>query len=212
MKTDDLIRALAADSTPLSPSVGRSVTGALVAAVPLSFAVLVASMGFRQDIANAPELWRFVLKYAVMLPLAMASLWLALRMVRPGAETGAARWALTLAPLVLAIGVARELASLPPEAWARALLGQTAGYCVSMVPLLSAPILAALLVALRRGAPASPMHAGAVAGLCAAALGSAVYALHCTDDSPLFLAAWYGIGIATMTLAGALAGRVMLRW
>lgn len=211
MRTDDLIRALAADRTPPPLALGMSVAVALAITVPLAVLMLALSLHFR-DIAQVVGSWRFEMKYAVTLPLAGTSLWLALRLARPGADTANARRALIVAPLVLVAGVAWELASLPPDVWGKAAMGKYPLYCLVTVPLLSLPILAALLAALRRGAPDSPARAGAIAGLCAAALGSAVYALHCTDDSPLFLALWYGIGVAAVTIAGSLAGRVVLRW
>ena len=73
-------------------------------------------------------------------------------------------------------------------------------------------ILAAMLFILRDGAPLRPALAGAAAGLAAGGLGAALYAAHCTDDSPLFVAAWYGVAIAAVAAAGALAGARWLRW
>jgi hypothetical protein len=50
------------------------------------------------------------------------------------------------------------------------------------------------------------------AGLAAGAIAAAIYAWHCPDDSPLFLATWYTITIAGVTVGGALLGRRLLRW
>jgi hypothetical protein len=72
--------------------------------------------------------------------------------------------------------------------------------------------LAAVLYALRRGAPTHPAIAGAVGGLLSAGIAATLYASHCPDDSPLFLAAWYTIGIVLMTGIGALIGSRLLRW
>ncbi|MBP0575417.1 DUF1109 family protein, partial [Mycobacterium tuberculosis] len=49
-------------------------------------------------------------------------------------------------------------------------------------------------------------------GFLAGSLGALVYATHCPDDSPLFVATWYAIGIAVMTVAGARIGPLALRW
>jgi len=76
----------------------------------------------------------------------------------------------------------------------------------------SAAPLAALLYALKSGAPDSPALAGAAAGLVAGSIGAAVYATHCIEDSPLFLALWYTIGISAVTLLGAAIGRHTLKW
>ena len=81
-----------------------------------------------------------------------------------------------------------------------------------MIPLLSLPTFATVLYGLRSGAPASPMIAGAICGLLSAGIAATLYASHCTDDSPLFVALWYPIGFALMTMLGALIGRRLLRW
>ena len=72
---------------------------------------------------------------------------------------------------------------------------------------------------LRRGdclhAPRRANQAGlgrAAVGLAAGALGAWVYSFHCTEGGLPFLALWYSLGIAAVTAAGALAGRVLLRW
>jgi hypothetical protein len=67
-------------------------------------------------------------------------------------------------------------------------------------------------MALRAGAPRVPAWAGAVAGLLAGCLSAALYATHCPDDSPLFVAVWYALAVMLVTLAGALAGHRLLRW
>jgi hypothetical protein len=69
-----------------------------------------------------------------------------------------------------------------------------------------------MLAALRAGAPRSATLAGAAAGLVAGGVGATLYATHCVDDSPLFVALWYTAGVALVTLAGAILGRWLLRW
>ena len=84
--------------------------------------------------------------------------------------------------------------------------------CLTAIPLLSLPLLGAALYALRQGAPTRPGFSGAVAGLLAGGMAAAIYAVHCTDDSPLFVATWYGIAIAGVSALGAILGRRVLRW
>jgi hypothetical protein len=45
-----------------------------------------------------------------------------------------------------------------------------------------------------------------------AGLAATLYASHCPDDSPLFVATWYTIAAALVTAIGALAGSRMLRF
>ncbi len=61
---------------------------------------------------------------------------------------------------------------------------------VAIMGLSFAP-LALLLTAMRAGAPRWPRMAGAMVGLLAGATGALFYAIHCPDDSPLFVAVWY---------------------
>ena len=71
------------------------------------------------------------------------------------------------------------------------LVGSNSRVCMTAIPLMSLPLLAAALIGLRHGAPARPAVAGAIAGLLSAGLAATLYASHCTDDSPLFVATWY---------------------
>jgi hypothetical protein len=45
-----------------------------------------------------------------------------------------------------------------------------------------------------------------------AGLAATLYAAHCPDDSPLFVATWYSIGTALVTAIGALLGSKVLRF
>jgi hypothetical protein len=84
--------------------------------------------------------------------------------------------------------------------------------CLTMIPLVGLPILGASLLALRHGASTDPGRSGAFAGLLSGSVAAALYAFYCTEDSPMFWALWYSAGIAIVTLAGAFAGRRLLRW
>lgn len=211
MKTDDLIRALAADARPV-----RSFASTL--ALALVFGVVAAACVFAWRLSPRPGLlallgeWRLLLKFAVTLSLAASAVVLALRLSQPGATVARAARALLLPVLLLAAGVAAELATTPAAAWGAELVGRYAIYCATLIPMIAAPALGALLLALRRGAPTRPTLAGAAAGLAAGGIGAALYALHCVDDSPLFLLAWYSIAVAVVTAAGALVGSRLLRW
>ena len=66
---------------------------------------------------------------------------------------------------------------------------------------------------LKASATSKPVAvAGAIAGLLSAGLAATLYASHCTDDSPLFVATWYTIATALVTAIGALAGSKVLRF
>ena len=52
----------------------------------------------------------------------------------------------------------------------------------------------------------------ALFGLAGGGAGAAVYALHCTEVSPLFYVTWYGLAILVVTAVSALLGPRILRW
>jgi hypothetical protein len=65
---------------------------------------------------------------------------------------------------------------------------------------------------LRHGAPSRPALSGALAGMLSAGLAATLYASHCTDDSPLFVAFWYTLATALVAAVGALIGSRMLKY
>jgi hypothetical protein len=92
------------------------------------------------------------------------------------------------------------------------LIGSNSRLCLVAIPLLSLPPLAAALIGLRHGAPTRPALTGAIAGMLSAGLAATLYASHCTDDSPLFVATWYTIATALVAAIGGLAGAKVLRF
>lgn len=212
MKTDDLIRAIAADATPSPAAPAPRLALALLGGVIAAGVLFMILLGPRGNALASLESLRFLLKFAVTLSLAFVAAGLALRLVRPGALAGLWRGALLLSPGLLLIGVAGEMLALPREGWMTALVGVNARTCLTYIPLMGLVPLGLILLALRSGAPTRPTLAGAVAGLLAGGISAAFYAAHCPDDSPLFVATWYVIAIALLTALGALLGHRLLRW
>jgi hypothetical protein len=212
MKTSDLIAALAADPKPRGMPLGSRFSLALALGVLVSACAFAMMVGPRHDIARALGTMRFDWKFVDTIALAIPTSLLALRVLRPGAQL---RWlavALIIPALALSSSVAMELMMIPRDLWLTKLIGSNAIHCLTLIPLLSIAPLAALLVVMRAGAPASPRIAGAVAGLAAAGMAATLYASNCTDDSPLFVATWYVLATAVVVAAGALLGGRFLRW
>jgi len=155
---------------------------------------------------------RFAFKVCLAFLLAALSARLVMRLVKPGAESRRAALLLAIVPALLAAGIAVELLSVPISLWSQKLIGNNALHCLKSIPMLALAPLAAILFSLRQGAPEHPAIAGAAAGLLAGAIGAALYATHCPDDSPLFVAVWYTLAITFVTTIGAVAGRRLLRW
>jgi hypothetical protein len=212
VRTSELIAALAADPIPAPVSVERRVAVGLGLGLLGSLTLYALFVGPRPDIAAAAQTVRFNLKFLDALALALPSLLLLLRLARPNAKPGAlALW--LFAPLILlAVAVAIELMVVPSSEWLSSLVGHNMRYCTTMIPMMAAPLLVALIAAMRAGAPQHPGWTGALAGAAAAGIASLLYASHCTDDSPLFVATWYPLATLICAGAGALAGRRYLAW
>lgn len=212
MRTDDLVHALVADHHAAQTSIGRQLALAIAIGFAISAAAFWVTLGPRPDIEAAALTVRFDLKIMEALLLAATAVALVLRLAQPGAGTSLQKVVLAAAPALLAITVIAELLVVPADQWQAKLVGSNSLVCLTAIPLLSLPLLAALLLALRHGAPTSRGAAGAAAGLVAGGLAAALYAMQCTDDSPLFVATWYSIAIGVVTVFGAVLGRRLLRW
>lgn len=181
-------------------------------AVAIAAIGLLATAGARDDLAQVLDAPRFLFKFLATLSLAIPALLLLPRVALPDYRPTGRRRALWLGPLVLLAGVSLELVSLPRESWLPAAVGHNGLWCLFMVPMLAIAPLAAALYCLRQSAPAMPARAGAVAGLASGALAATVYALHCTDDSPLFVGLWYSLGVLFVSAAGAWLATRVARW
>lgn len=185
---------------------------AVAAGFVLSLVLTVTIIGLRHDLASSIETARVASKIMTSATLAACACALVVSIGQPGAPLRM-HALLFLAPMVLVLlSVTLELIVVPQDQWAASLMGKHAVFCLLSIPLLSLGPLAILLMALRQGAPERPGLAGAVAGLAASAMAAAAYALHCPDDSPLFVITWYGAAITVVALIGAVAGRRLLRW
>lgn len=212
MRTDQLVIALAQDRVIAPAPVDRTLSRALLLSVPVTLAAFWMVLGPRADFVESVANWRFLFKFVVTLALALSSLVVTLRLASPLARPLRATAPLLAVVLLLSAGVAVELLSTPSSLWLARVAGRNAVPCLIAIPLLAVPPLIGSLLALRGGAPASPALAGAIAGGLAGGLAASVYAAHCIDDSPLFLAAWYSVGVLVVVAVGAIAGRQMLRW
>ena len=212
MKTSELIAALSADPVSQPAHMGRRLATALSIGFLVSLALYLAFVGPRPDFAEAVRTVRFNLKFVDAFALAAPSLLLLLRLARPEAKPGTlALW--LFAPLILlGVAVVVELMVVPSSEWLPRLVGENAKYCTTMIPMMAAPILAALIVAMRAGAPQHPGWTGALAGAASAGVAALLYASHCPDDSPLFVATWYPLATLICAVAGAFAGRRFLAW
>jgi hypothetical protein len=212
MDTDRLIRTLAADNAHREPRVGSVLAIALAGAAPFTLALFLAWYGVRPDVRAAMHNPFFDLKFAVTLALAISAIAISLHLSRPEGALQRWKWLLAIPVGLLALGIGGEMMMPARAPMMTRLVGSNWLVCLSAIPLFALPLLGGALFALRHGAPTRPALAGAFAGLVSAGLAGTLYASHCTDDSPLFVATWYTLATLLVTAVGALAGARVLRF
>jgi hypothetical protein len=212
MDTDQLIRTLAADNAHRARPVGFLLALALLSAAPVSVGMFLAGLGVRPDVMTAMHNPFFDLKFAVTLALALSAMTVSLHLSRPEASLRGWAWLLLIPAGLLVGGIVSEMMLPQRLPMMTRLVGNNAPVCMTAIPLMSLPLLAAALIGLRHGAPTRPAVAGGIAGLLSAGLAATLYASHCTDDSPLFVATWYPLATALVAAIGALAGPRVLRF
>jgi hypothetical protein len=212
MDTEQLIRSLAADNSHRGRPVGFVLMLALLAAAPVSLLMFFTELGIRPDVMTAMRNPFFDLKFAVTLALAISAIAVALHLSRPEASLRGFGWYLLIPAGILAACIGGEMMMPQRMPMSTRLVGNNSKICLTAIPMMSLPLLLAALLGLRHGAPARPALSGAIAGMLSAGLAATLYAAHCTDDSPLFVAIWYTIATASVAAVGALAGSRMLKY
>jgi hypothetical protein len=212
MDTEQLIRTLAADNSHRARPVGYALMLALLAAAPVALLIFFAELGFRPDIMTAMHNPFFDLKFAVTLALAISAVGVALHLSRPEASLRGFGWYLLIPAGLLAAGISGEMMMPQRMPMMMRLVGNNSKICLTAIPALSLPLLVAALIGLRHGAPSRPALSGAIAGMLSAGFAATLYASHCTDDSPLFVATWYTLATALVAAVGALMGSRVLKY
>ena len=213
MKTGDLISLLAAGPVAVEPdAVSRRYAAALGWGAFGATLLMAIVLGVRPDFAAASQLPMFWVKLALPGALAAVALHAARRLSTPGLRLGRVPGALAVPAVAIWALAALVLARAAPGEREALIFGSTWEQCPAYIALLSLPVLAAALWAMKGLAPTRLVLAGAASGLLAGAIAAFVYALHCPEMEAPFLATWYLLGILLPTVTGALIGPFILRW
>lgn len=212
MKTDDLISVLSSDAKL------RQWPLAAIFAIALALGVLCSSiyfwfeLGVRSNARESLSTWRFPFKFLVTLMLALPALVALYRLSRPGGTIGAAGLAFLVAPALLGLAVTAELITIPADLWSARWIGRNSVACLYLIPIMATGPLIASIVTLRYGAVTQPRLAALAAGLASAGIAATLYAAHCPDDSPLFVATWYTLATSLVTLVSLAVTPRLIRW
>ncbi len=213
MKTDELIALLAAGEGPTRRGlVARRLAIALGCGGGASFLLMAAALGINPNLPQVALLPMFTAKITFVAALAAASLLATRRLSVPGWLPGRVPEALAATVLAMWLAGAFAWLSAEPDRRMDLVLGQTWLVCAPRIAMLSLPVFAALLWAMRGLAPTRLRLAGAAAGLLSGATGALAYAIHCPELAAPFLGIWYVIGMVAPAAVGALIGPRVLRW
>ncbi len=205
MKTADLIDLLAKDET-WDRSGPWAMAGAIAAGFLAAMALTAGLLGLRP----VPLLLGVDVlgKLAFTVSLVLLVLPALLRGLRPDGGLG-------LRPLLPLVAVACMVAAALAEirqAPDTAVWRWDTPFCLVLIPLFSLPGLYAIAWAARRRAPTDLPRAGLLAGFTAGAVSASAYALHCPNDDPVYLAAWYLPALLISSLLGRILGPRLLAW
>ena len=213
MRTDQLVTLLAADAAPVRRrAVSRRLLLALAVALPVSAAWMLLAYGVRRDLIEAMFWPMFWVRLLLGAGIALAAFVVVQRLARPGVPVRGAWLGLAAPVLLIWLLAGAALLAAPQEERTALVWGHTWRSCAIDIAVVSLPMFAALLWALRGLAPTRPALAGAAAGALAGGAGAMVYALHCPELAAPYIAVWYLAGIALPVVAGALVGPRLLRW
>jgi hypothetical protein len=211
MKTDDLIRALAAD-TVRQPRLKTTLMLGMAPSLGIAVLGVWFVLGFRADLLNAIGTPVSVARIILTAVLGIAATRLALLLARPEGQQAARLWPLAAVAAAALALLLWAFVTTPTDARHMATVGKTMVKCLVAIPILSVLPVATLLYVVRQGATTAPTRAGFVAGLGGSGFAAAVYALHCIEDSPLFYVTWYGLAIMGVTLVSTVFSARALRW
>lgn len=213
MKTDDLISMMAANVAPVDHRLPqRRMAQALGLGAVGALALLLLIYGLRPDLKAMWSVPLFWIKLAFPAALAAGSLLVLRRLLRPGRRVGAS-WAGIAAPgMAIWIASALVLAAAPAAERLPLLMGLTWRSCPFNIALLSLPLCATIVWAVRAMAPTRLRLTGAIAGLLAGSTAAIVYCLHCPEMGIPFWGLWYFLGMMIPVVAGFLLGPRLLRW
>lgn len=213
MKTEDLIGMLATGAIAIDAHAAqRRYALAIGVGTLAAVLMLLGLLRVRSDLAEAALSPAFWLKPVFVAALAAASLLAAMRLSRPGASLAWVPGAIAAPVLIIWTVATITLLGVDPVERTRLFLGETWKSCPFLIAMLSVPLFAAVMWAMRGLAPTRLRLAGFAAGLLAGAAAALVYCLHCPEVEAPFVGFWYLLGMLIPAAAGAALGPSLLRW
>jgi hypothetical protein len=209
MNTDRLIEHLADRLLPVQPLRTPGFRAfAWLCGASAFLGVLALSITSRADVAINGTAIAFLGPQLAAILTGILAAWAAFTSVIPGYTRAAFIW-----PVIAGIVWIGTLAVGVPQAQTGAILTAPHEWmCVAVIVLSGAPLMAAMWLMLRRGAPLNP---GLTAALAALAVGALANVAACVSDPHTDHAVtlvWHGATIAVLVGVAAVTGRLALTW
>lgn len=214
MQTDPntFIAGLVDDLAPVTPLRQRRGMGWAITAIAVGAIGLIVQAGMRADFAKGAPTDMGILSTGVFLVLALASSWAVVDMARP--QVGSRRegwiWNALMAGLLPASALTLIAVNLLNGEHSGLHLNGTA--CMQYGLIWGLVTAGALVLWLRRGAPAQPGRAGLLTGVAAGSAGVFAVSLYCPLDGIIHIGIWHGLTVVLAGLAGWLAIPRLVRW
>jgi hypothetical protein len=213
MRTEDLIALMSSSARPVDTGrLRRAVWLAAFAALALTVVLVLSTLGARPDMPGALAAFPVLAKMSFGASVAGISLVAYQRSLYPGSSPRPGLWWLAIPAAALAAMALWTLFQAAPDQWGPLTFGRYWLSCLIAVPVYSLCPLAVLVLLARRGAPVDRRFTAFAAGLASAGLAAMAYALHCPDDALPFLATWYVLAVAMVSVVATLALPSFLRW
>ncbi len=210
---DDLLNHLVADLAPVRPRTAWRDALPLAVLGAAELALFLGSGLARPDMHVAmahPAFWWKLLSFGVLALIGMVT---AVSSFDPSVSPKRGLLGAGMAAVAaLAVGVAVALSRHANPDLARRLSWVSGVHCMMWMSALSAPMVLALALLMRRGAPTDRRRTALAAGIAAAAWGSFVFVFACGHDDPLYVAVWYGLGCSVTIAYSRLLLARLIRW
>lgn len=209
---DTFIAGLVDDLVPVRPLRQRRGMGWAIAAMATGAIGLIVSAGLREDFAQGRPDGLGLLAAGLFLLLALASAWAVVDMARP--QVGSRRDGWFWNALMVALLPATALALLVIN-WLNGVpsgLQWDGSECLRYGLAWGLLTAGALVLWLRRGAPAQLGQAALLTGVAAGSAGAFAVSLYCPHGEMIHIGIWHGLTVVLAGLAGWLAIPRLVRW